>query len=43
MVRTEAVQGAGVQFRVVRPWILVMNTVFIQAVGVIVAGLAEDR
>lgn len=42
MVRTETVQGAGVRFRVVRPWILVMNAVFIQTVGVIVAGLAED-
>lgn len=41
MVRAETVQGAGVRFRVVRPWILVMNTVFIKAVGVIVTGLAE--
>lgn len=41
MVRAETVQGAGVRFRVVRSWILVMNAVFIQAVGMIVAGLAQ--
>lgn len=41
MVRAETVQGAGVRFRVVRSWILVMNAVFIQAVGVIVARLAK--
>lgn len=41
MVRAETVQSAGVRFRVVRSRILVMNAVFIKAVGVIVTGLAE--
>lgn len=41
MVRAETVQGAGVRFRVVRAWIVVMNAVFIKTVGVIVTGFAE--